>query len=369
MIEISMATLNRAALLTKLHKALRQHAKPLPDDQRPLMEQLLYAACLENTTYETADAAYAHLREIYFDWNEVRVSTVIELAEVLKSLPHAADAAANVKRILQNIFESTYSFDLETLKKENIGAGIKRLEKMEGTSPFIVSYVTQHALGGHSIPLDRAALAFLKTAGVIDDSEAAAGKVTGLERTIPKNKGIEFGGLLHRAAAEFYHNVQSPEVKKTLLAVAPALKDRWPKRSPKKEHELAEKAKEEAARKEAEEKEKARQEALRKEAEAKHEAEVKAAQAKVAKAARIEAAKQAKQAKFDQARAKAEAPKPAEKHKPRGHEHSAKVERKPALKAKPHVPAGKSGSSKSGKAQPPAKKKSATKQLSKRKPR
>ena len=376
-----MATLNRAALLTKLHKALRQQFKPLPDDQRPLMEQLLYAACLENTTYETADAAYAHLRQIYFDWNEIRVSTVIELAEVLKALPHAPAAAANIKRILQNIFESTYSFDLEALKKQNIGAGIQRLEKMEGTSPFIVSYVTQHALGGHSIPLDRAALALLKTVGVIDDGEAAAGKVTGLERTIPKNKGIEFGCLLHSAAAEFYHNVQSPEVKKTLLAVAPGLKDRWPKRSPKKDYELAEKAKEEAARKEAEEKELARQEALRKEAEAKREAEAKAAQAKIAKAERIEAAKQAKQAKFDQAKAKAEAPKPtekhAEKHKARAHEAPSKHDKKPAAKAKPHVAAGKSStksgssksSSKSGKSHPPAKKKSATKQLSKRKPR
>ncbi|HZZ71461.1 MAG TPA: hypothetical protein VFE24_04360 [Pirellulales bacterium] len=414
-----MATPNRAALLTKLHKVLKQHFKPLPNDTRPLMEQLLFAACLENTAYETAEAAYAHLREIYFDWNEVRVSTVLELTEILKLLPHASTAAANVKRILQDIFESTYSFDLEPLKKQNIGAGIQRLEKMQGTSPFIVSYVTQHALAGHSIPLDRAALALLRVSGVIDENEAASGKVTGLERTIPKNKGLEFGGLLHQAAAEFYVNAQAPDVKKTLLAVAPSLKDHWPKRSPKKDYELAEKAKEEAARKEAEEKEAARVEVARLEAQAKRDATIKAEQAKANKLARAEAAKKAAEVELHKPKTKPvpekqktkphePAPKEARGKESHGKEshgkdshgkdshgkeshgkeshgkesrkeahgkeaHGKSDKRTPAKPAAASKSAGKSSSKpappKNKKTAPAAKKKSSTKQLTKRKPR
>ncbi len=369
-----MATQNRATLLPKLHKILRQNYKPLLPDKRPLMEQLLYAACLENTTYETADAAYGHLREIYFDWNEVRVSTVVELAEIVKILPHPTAAAANIKRILQNIFESTYSFDLETMKKQNIGACAQRLEKMEGSSPFIVAYVTQHGLEGHAIPLDRAALSFLKAAGLIDENEAASGKIVGLERTIPKNKGVEFGCLLHQAASEFYIDVQRPLVKKTLLALTPSLKDHWPKKSPKKEYEAFEKAKDEAARKEAEDKEHARQEGIRLEAEAKREAVLKTQQAKAAKLARQEANRQAAEAAKHAPKPKTipVKPSPTDKLKSRPAPPPAKKGKKtPPAKhiASSHKKPAPSKSAKAGKSHPPAKKKLTTKQLSKRKPR
>ena len=53
---------NRAALLTKAHKVLKKHYKPVtPAAERPLMEQLLFALCLENATYEAAEQAYAAL--------------------------------------------------------------------------------------------------------------------------------------------------------------------------------------------------------------------------------------------------------------------------------------------------------------------
>ena len=63
---------------------LKKHYKPVPPPaDRPLLEQLLYACCLENTRYEPAEQAFTALAKGFFDWNEVRVSTVKELAEVM----------------------------------------------------------------------------------------------------------------------------------------------------------------------------------------------------------------------------------------------------------------------------------------------
>ena len=114
----SMANLNRTALLTKAHRVFKQHYKPVavPHD-RPLLEQMLYACCLENAPYEMADKIFEHLTKSFFDWNEVRVSTVTELSEAMHALPDAVSAAANVKRILQGVFESTYSFDMEAAQE------------------------------------------------------------------------------------------------------------------------------------------------------------------------------------------------------------------------------------------------------------
>ena len=226
-----MASSNRAASLVKLHKQLKKLYKPVqPAVDRPLLEQLLLACCLENAPYDKAETAFAAITELYFDLNEVRVSGIAELAETTSGLPAPRAAAANLKQILQSVFEATYSFDLEAMKKLNLGVAIKRMQQWKGATPFVVSYAIQSALGGHSIPLDRGALQVLFVLGVIDQKELKAGSVKGLERAIAKSKGIEFGSLLHQLGAELVASPFSPAVRKLLLSLAPDCKDRLPKR-------------------------------------------------------------------------------------------------------------------------------------------
>jgi hypothetical protein len=104
----------RATLLPKLFKALKAQYKPVvPSTSRPILEQVLLACCLENTPADAAERAFTRLMEAYFDFNEVRVTTVAELAETLHDLPDPAHAALSLRRALQGVFESTYSFSLE----------------------------------------------------------------------------------------------------------------------------------------------------------------------------------------------------------------------------------------------------------------
>jgi endonuclease-3 len=228
-----MAQPNRAALLTKMHKVLKKHYKPVAIPERTVLEHLLYACCLENAHYEQADKAFAAVSTSFFDWNEVRVSTVKELAEVMNMLPDPQSAAANLKRALQGVFESTYSFDLEPLKKQNLGQAQQRLKKLEGTTPFTIAYLTQATLGGHAIPLDRGLMQAFAIFGLASGADKAAGVVPGLERAIPKNKGVEFASLAHHLAAELIANPYSPSLHKTLLEIAPDAKDHLPKRPAK----------------------------------------------------------------------------------------------------------------------------------------
>ena len=150
-----MSTSNRASKLTKTHKVLKKHYKPYPVADRPVLEHLLYACCLEVAPAEAADEAFAKLQQAYYDWNEVRVTTVSELSEILSGLPKSSEAASRLKRSLQSVFECYYSFDLEPLKKENIGKAVKQLEKLDGISKFAVAFVTQNGLGGHAIAVNR----------------------------------------------------------------------------------------------------------------------------------------------------------------------------------------------------------------------
>ncbi len=228
-----MSTSNRAAKLTKTHKVLKKHYKPPALADRPVLEHLLYACCLEAAPVEVADESFARLQQTYYDWNEVRVTTISELSEVLTGLPKPAEAASRLKRSLQSVFECFYSFDLEPLKKENIGKAVKQLESLDGISRFAVAFVTQNGLGGHAIAVSSDCLECLRVLGVITDDEAKDQRVPGLERAISKNKGVEFGALLHQLACEYGAAPFSPRVRAIMLEISPDAKDRFPKRSRK----------------------------------------------------------------------------------------------------------------------------------------
>jgi hypothetical protein len=231
---------NRTAILTKTYKVLKKHFKPIaPPDDRTVLDHLLYACCLENSRFEAADEAFARLKELFFDLNEIRVTTVTEISEGMSGVPDASAAAQRVKRALQSVFESNYSFDLEGLKKQNIGKAEKDLERIQGTTPFVRAYVTQNALGGHSIPVSRGALEALCAVGAISDAEADKGQVPGMERAIPKNKGVEFGSLLQQLGAELYASPGSAKVKAILGEIDSDFKDRLTARQARLEAQAA----------------------------------------------------------------------------------------------------------------------------------
>ncbi|MCC6125716.1 MAG: hypothetical protein IT426_12185 [Pirellulales bacterium] len=226
-----MSTVSRTAQFGKLHKVLKKHYKPVPTNAgRTLMEHLLFACCLEDARYEAAEEAFAALVHTFFDWNEVRVTSISELSEVMACLPDPRAAANRIKRILHAVFEARFNFDLEDSKKKNLGPTIKWLEELDGATRSAVAFVVQASLGGHAIPIDAGAMAILKLLDLVSEKDAEKGEVPGLERAIPKSKGVEFGSLLHQFAADFSANPYSPAVKNILLEIEPAVAGRLPKR-------------------------------------------------------------------------------------------------------------------------------------------
>ena len=230
-----MATSNRASLINKTIKIVKKHYQPAAiPPERTLFEHLLYACCLENSSHDAAEQVFEVLSRDYFDWNEVRVSTIRELSEVMKPLNDPVASATRLKRVLQSLFETQYSFDLEAFKKQNIGQAVKHLAEYKGATPFVIAFITQNGLGGHAIPVNQGLLDAFYAVGVISESEAAKGTVPGLERTVSKSKGIEIGTLLHQLGVELHRSPYGPTIRKILLEISPGCKARLPKRSAKK---------------------------------------------------------------------------------------------------------------------------------------
>ncbi len=229
-----MSASNRADILTKTAKVLKKHFKPAsPPSDRTVLEHLLYSCCLENSKHDVSDDVFAKLQASYYDWNEVRVTTIAELAEVMAPLNDPQHAANRLKRALQGVFEKYYSFDIDILRKGNLGKAVKEFESINGITPFAVSYVAQNALSGHSIPVNSGAFSLFIVLDVVTEAEASKGRIPGLERTVPKTKGVEFGSLLHQLAVDYATSPYSPKVRSVILEIDPSAKDRLPKRSAK----------------------------------------------------------------------------------------------------------------------------------------
>jgi len=199
---LTMATtINKQKVFSQVFTALGKQTKAKPLESRPVLEQFVYAILRENATREAADQAFVSLQEHFFDWNEIRVSSSLEIIEALEGIVPEADVRAQrIIDFLQEIFETTYSFDLEplleVLQKKGLKLASKQLARYQAANDYAVAWVMQHSLGGHTIPLDTATQRVLKRMGVLDEDQDMEALRASVEHQVPKTKGSQFVDLI-----------------------------------------------------------------------------------------------------------------------------------------------------------------------------
>jgi endonuclease-3 len=193
-------TTNKQRVLTQLF-ALKKRYDCVEPEPRPVLEQFLYALCREGATRAQADRAFRTLQERFFDWNEIRVSSPREVEEALGSIPDAENRANRLISFLQEVFETTFSFDLESLHKKGLKQAAKQLSRYQAANDYAVSWVVQHSLGGHAIPLDGPSIHIVRRLGLLEDAESDLEAMrTSLEHLIPKARGPLFTELVSALA-------------------------------------------------------------------------------------------------------------------------------------------------------------------------
>jgi endonuclease III len=189
-------TTNKQRVLNQIWTFKKRYAASEPE-ARPVLEQFLYAICREGATREDADRAFRNLQEQFFDWNEIRVSSSREVEEALEDLADSENRANRLISFLQEVFETTFSFDLETLHKKGLKQAAKQLSRYQAANDYVVAWVTQQSLGGHAIPLDSATISLLRRIGILDtDSHDMETLRASVEHLIPKARGPLFVELI-----------------------------------------------------------------------------------------------------------------------------------------------------------------------------
>lgn len=197
-----MAGPSKAQLLNEVLTLLKKHYKIEPRGERlSTLEAVVFGVCHEDTTREQANQALSRFKDDFFDWNEVRVSSVPEIQSVLAGLPDAEARASSIRKFLRQLFEKTYSFSFEGLGKKPLKEAVKVLQEYEALrNDYVLATVIQLSLGGHALPVDASVRRVMDRLGVADPGVENAALRATLERAIPKNRGEEFVDLVEELA-------------------------------------------------------------------------------------------------------------------------------------------------------------------------
>ena len=164
-----------------------------------VVDSMVYALVSAELTEKAAESAMARFAENFVDWNDVRVSRVEEVVEILgKDTPATKEIASSLIKVLRSIFDDFHKMDLEALKKTGKRPARQAIEKIEGITPFAVDYCTLVALRGHAIPLTNKMLDYLRTNDLVTP-DADEQQIEGfLTKQIPAKDGYKFYALLRQ---------------------------------------------------------------------------------------------------------------------------------------------------------------------------
>lgn len=193
----------RQAVLKKLLPLLKKHYKiATPKTDRPVLETMLYAVCLENLSPEEADRCYAKFHEEFPDLNEARVSQVSELE---RAFPGHADGewrGFRLRAVLQFVFEKSFTFEFESLRKKTLDLAVKQLARLKHATPFIRNYTLQIAVGAHILPIDDVMKRFLVWMGLGAPAQSEDELSEALKSSIRKADALTFCTAVRMAAAD-----------------------------------------------------------------------------------------------------------------------------------------------------------------------
>lgn len=192
------------AYAARLKKAFTQaraqaSAPKIPDADDPL-RRLAVAVLGVRIGEEAAERVINRLFSCMVDWNEIRVTQVLELHQVIgDSLPGGIALTQQLHDALQAVYQRENRMTLDRLAKLGRREARQYLESLGSLDPYVVASVVLWSLGGHAIPVDDRLLRALREAELVHPDATRAEVQAFLERHIAASDAKEFC-LVMRAA-------------------------------------------------------------------------------------------------------------------------------------------------------------------------
>ena len=180
--------------IQKLYRSLkRKYKKPEKPFYEDPLDAIVYAIISENLSKTAFKAAMKKFDNYFVDLNDLRVSRVEEIVEMLGDNTEVTrNTAISLTSTLRAVFDKYNVVSLIELTKTGKRPARHSLEKLSGLSNFAIDYCVLTSLKGHAIPLTAKMLNFLRGESLVHP-KATEQEIEGfLTKQIPAKNGYEF---------------------------------------------------------------------------------------------------------------------------------------------------------------------------------
>ncbi len=130
---------------------------------------------------------------VVVDWNEIRVSNVHEVAELLGDTgTESLRRCQNLLDALRSIYDRENKMSLDRPKSLGRREARQYLETLKGVDEYAVAYVVLWSFGGHAIPVWNNVLGVLREADLVHPTATRAEIQAFLERNVPASDARAF---------------------------------------------------------------------------------------------------------------------------------------------------------------------------------
>ncbi len=202
-------------LYRKLQKKYKKPEKPEYEDP---VDALVFGVLLENFSEKQALDGIKEIDRHFVDYNDLRVASAIETAEVLDGSAQAKKAGIELYHALNAIFVEHNCLSLKHLLKTGKRQAKANLEKYEQISHFVANYIALTALDAHAIALNEAMINYLRENELVNPESDEADIEGFLTRLVSADDTYDFYVLLRRESEGSKLGLRSsstPKTKKT----------------------------------------------------------------------------------------------------------------------------------------------------------
>jgi endonuclease III len=174
------------------------HLPPVEDP----MDQLLEGVFSNYAAESRAHAAVNRLRATVVDLNELRVTPVAEIVEIVgPDFPMCRASAEELNRTMLSLFNRTHKTDLKFLTKQSRRGAETFLNRLDGLGAYTKATILQRCFKAPVVPVDYTMLHFLRKSGCVPADASVEGVQKFLSQQVRESDAMTFYVLLKRHAA------------------------------------------------------------------------------------------------------------------------------------------------------------------------
>lgn len=190
-----------AKRLKQLMRKLKVSGAKVPrSPHEDVLDQMILGIFSRDVPETRAVTAMGRLRNNVVDYNELRVVSAIEMAEIVGGLPGARIKCEDLSRALNRIFAKEHCVSLDGLASMSKKDMLAYLDDLDGLEAYTRARMRLFGLGKHAVPLDAAMWAYARKMEIVDTACELDEAQAFLERQVSEKDAQAFFAVVRKKA-------------------------------------------------------------------------------------------------------------------------------------------------------------------------